>query len=153
MAMPISIYLPEHALKKLDAIVDAQAKKDRKLGLEGRQIMNRSKMIAKLISDYDQEESGLDIEMIEYHVVNLAKAYGAKKVSLFGSFARGEEDLDSDVDILLEKGNIKGMQVFDFQEDLQKALDRKVDVVTTAGASDRFLRNIEPDAVVLYEVA
>lgn len=151
--MPISIYLPERALKKLDAIVDAQAKKDRKLGLEGRQIMNRSKMIAKLISDYDQEESGLDIEMIEYHVVNLAKAYGAKKVSLFGSFARGEEDLDSDVDILLEKGNIKGMQVFDFQEDLQKALDRKVDVVTTAGASDRFLRNIEPDTVVLYEVA
>lgn len=153
MATPISIYLPDHALKKLDAIVDIQARKDKKLGLEGRQVMNRSKMIAKLISDYDQEEIKLNIETIEYHVVNLAKAYGAKKVSLFGSFARGEEQPDSDVDILIEKGNIKGMQIFDFQEDLQAALDRKVDVVTTAGASNRFLNKIETDAVVLYEVA
>lgn len=153
MAAPISIYLPESALNKLDGIVRGQARKDRANGLEGRQVMNRSKMIAKMIYEYNEEGNRLDIDTIEYHVVNLAKIYGAKKISLFGSFARGEEKPDSDVDILLEKGEIRGMQVLDFQEDLQKALNRKVDVVTTTGASNRFLNKIESDAITLYEVA
>lgn len=153
MAMPISIYLSDNSLRKLDHIVELQAKKDRERGLEGRQVMNRSKMIAKLIRDYDRKEDHLDIETIEYYVVNFAKAYGAKKVSLFGSFARGEERADSDIDLLVEKGDIKGMQIFDLQEDLQKVLDRKVDIVTTAGASERFLKKIGDDAITLYEVA
>ena len=61
--------------------------------------------------------------------------------------------MDSDIDILIEKGDIKGMQVIDFQEDLQKALNRKVDVVTTAGASERSLNRISKDVIVLYEAA
>lgn len=153
MASPISIYLPEKALAKLDAMVEAQAKRDKELGFEGRQITNRSKMITNLILDYEQSEDRLDISKIEYCVIDIAKKYGAKKVSLFGSFARGEETLDSDIDILIEKGDIKGMQVIDFQEDLQKALNRKVDVVTTAGASERFLNRISKDVIVLYEAA
>lgn len=153
MATPISIYLSDNVLRKLDHIVELQAKKDRERGLEGRQVMNRSKMIAKLIRDYDRKEDHLDIETIEYYVANFAKAYGAKKVSLFGSFARGEERADSDIDLLVEKGDIKGMQIFDLQEDLQKVLDRKVDIVTTAGASERFLKKIGDDAITLYEVA
>ena len=80
-----------------------------------------------------------------------AEEYGAAKVSLFGSHARGEADESSDVDILLEKGAIKGMRVLDFQDELEQRLGRSVDVVTTAGASQRFLARIKPDEVVLYE--
>lgn len=108
-------------------------------------------MITNLIFDYEQSSDKLNISTIEYHVRDIAKKYGAKKVSLFGSFARGEETLDSDIDLLIEKGDIKGMQVIDFQEDLQKALNRKVDVVTTAGTSERFLNRISKDVIVLYE--
>ncbi len=153
MASPISIYLSDEALRKLDTMVDTQAKKDRAQGLEGRQVMSRSKMIAKLILEHDNADKKLTISTIEYHVVDLAETYGAKKVSLFGSFARGEEHTDSDVDILLEKGEIKGMQVLEFQEELSDRLGRAVDVVTTAGASDRFLSKINKDAITLYEAA
>ena len=94
---------------------------------------------------------GLSIDEIRYAVVALAEEYGAAKVSLFGSHARGEADESSDVDILLEKGAIKGMRVLDFQDELEQRLGRSVDVVTTAGASQRFLARIKPDEVVLYE--
>lgn len=151
MASPISIYLSDEVLHKLDAMVARQAELDRAAGLEGRQIMSRSKMISELILQSGESADQLDVERIEYAVVKLAEEYGAKKVSLFGSFARGEQRPDSDVDILLEKGAIKGMKVLDFQDDLARALDRKVDVVTTAGASDRFLGKISADAITLYE--
>ncbi len=91
------------------------------------------------------------ISQIESVAASLAKKYGAKKVSLIGSFARGEERLDSDVDILLEKGKIKGMQVLEFQDELEQRLNRKVDVITTTGISTRFLERVKKDAIVLYE--
>lgn len=149
----ISIYLQDKTLRKLDAEVSRLAKEDKKSGLSGRQIINRSKLIEKIIEDYLETTNSLNIENIRYEVVSLAEEYGAEKVSLFGSFARGEETETSDIDILLEKGKIKGIQVLDFQHDLSQRLGRTVDVVTTTGASERFLNKIKQDEVVLYEAS
>lgn len=135
----------------LDSLVEKQAQLDKAQGLEGRQITSRSKMISQLIENQFAEEESLTVESIKYAVIELAESYGAQEVSLFGSFARGDQKPDSDVDILLEKGSIKGMQVLDFQHDLEERLGRKVDIVTTAGASNRFLGNIANDTVILYQ--
>ena len=70
---------------------------------------------------------------------------------MFGSYARGDAAEDSDVDLLLEKGDIKGLRVLDFESALTEALGRKVDVVTTVGASERLLAKAKRDEVVLYE--
>ena len=105
--------------------------------------MGRSKII--------ESEGVLSRETISYYAVSLGRKFGAAKVSLFGSYARNEATADSDIDILLDKGSIRGMQVLDFQEELSKKLGKKVDVVTTAGASERFLRKISKDETVLYE--
>lgn len=92
----------------------------------------------------------LTVSEIKSYIVPLAKEYGAEKVSLFGSYARGEERPDSDIDILLDKGNIKGMKVLEFQDELARQLNKKVDVVTTAGASPRFLEHAYKDEIVLF---
>lgn len=151
MASPVSVYLSDDTLRKLDALVEQQAAIDRACGLEGRQVASRSKLISQYIAEKYERNHQLTIGEIHYAVVGLAEEYGASKVSLFGSYARGDQKPDSDIDILLEKGAIKGMQVLDFQEDLSHALGRPVDVVTTAGASERFLEKIAKDAVTLYE--
>ena len=146
----VSVYLNPKTLSKLDAQVAKQAQKDKAAGLTGRQIATRSSYLEKLIEADATTTGGLTREAIEYGVVSLAEEYGAKKVSLFGSFARGEETPESDVDILLDKGDIKGMKVLEFESELAKRLGRKVDVITTAGASERFLKKIRKDEVVLY---
>ena len=153
MAGTISLYLRDDTLRKLDAEVARAAAKDRARGLSGRQVTNRSKLVERIIEQYVGAAEMLSQEDIRYHVVSLSGQYGAAKVSLFGSYARGEANEDSDIDILLEKGDIKGLQVLDFQEDLARRLDRPVDVVTTAGASERFLAKIRQDEVVLYEAS
>ncbi|MEA5019059.1 MAG: nucleotidyltransferase domain-containing protein [Gordonibacter sp.] len=151
MAGAVSIYLRDDLLRRLDSAVERCAREDRARGLTGRHVTNRSKLIERIVEGYLDEKTNLDVEEIRYHVVSLAEEYGAAKVSLFGSFARGEASEASDVDILLEKGSIKGLRVLDFQDALSERIGRSVDVVTTAGASDRFLKNIRKDEVVLYE--
>lgn len=146
----ISLYLKDDVLRRLDAEVERLAKQDKAAGATGRGITTRSSYIERLIQDSLDATANLTQEVISYHVVSLAEEYGAEKVSLFGSFARGDATAESDVDILLEKGDIKGMKVLEFQDRLAEQLGRKVDVVTTAGASKRFLDKIRKDEVVLY---
>lgn len=150
--MPVvSIYLRDGLLGQLDKEVARLAETDRLDGLSGRQVTNRSKLIERIIEQHLSSDGSPTIEDIRSAVVPLAEEYGAARVSLFGSFARGEASESSDIDILLEKGSIRGMQVLDFQDALSEALGRPVDVVTTAGASERFLSKIRRDEVTLYE--
>ena len=153
MGGTVSLYLQDETLRKLDAAVRRQAEIDRAQGLAGRQVTNRSKLIEHIIESYLEGERPLSHEEITYHVVSLASEYGVEKVSLFGSYARGEATPSSDVDLLVEKGGMRGMRVLDFQDELSARLNRKVDVVTTAGASERFLAKIRVDEVVLYEAS
>ena len=147
----ISLYIKDDILRQVDNAVEKRAALDKASGLSGRAVTTRSSFIEGLICDSLANQKTLDVTDIEYYIISLAQEYGAKKVSLIGSFARGEERPDSDVDILLEKGEIKGMQVLEFQDRLEQQLNRRVDVVTTAGASPRFLERVKKDEVVLYE--
>ena len=49
------------------------------------------------------------IDEIKNIVTPIAEKYQIAHVYLFGSFARGDFDEQSDIDISIEKGNLKGM--------------------------------------------
>ena len=91
------------------------------------------------------------IDEIRRKAVPIAKKYGVKRLSLFGSYARGEADEQSDVDFLIERGKIVGIEYFGFVYDLEDEFGCHVDVVTTGISDKKFLADIREDEVLLYE--
>lgn len=72
----------------------------------------------------------LSIEEITEKVKPIAKKYNLKEVYLFGSYARGEAEEESDIDFVIDSSRIKDYdELFDLQEDLEKALKSSVDIV------------------------
>ena len=90
------------------------------------------------------------IDDIRRKVTPIAKRYGVKRLSLFGSYARGEADSESDVDFLIDRGQIRGIQYFAFVVDLEEEFKCHVDVVTTGISDKLFLSEIKNDEVLLY---
>lgn len=59
------------------------------------------------------------------------KSHNVKRAAVFGSFARGEEKEDSDIDILVEfKGKKSLLDLAGLEIELEKRLNRKVDLLT-----------------------
>ena len=64
----------------------------------------------------------------------LAKRHKVKKVFVFGSCARKEETPTSDIDFLMEfEHNASFRDNIEFEDDLEKLFQRKVDVVSKRG--------------------
>ncbi len=92
------------------------------------------------------------IKEIAAKVAPIAQAYGAKRVALFGSYARGEATSRSDIDLHVDKGDIKGLfKLAGLQREFEESLDLPVDVLTTGALSEDFLQQIAKEEVVLYE--
>ncbi len=92
------------------------------------------------------------IDEIKVKVYPIAKNYGIRRVSLFGSYARGTANDNSDIDICIDKGRMRSLiQYFAFINDLEKSLQCHVDVVTSGIQDEEFLNNILRDEVLLYE--
>ena len=90
---------------------------------------------------------------IQSIVVQLAKQYGAERIYLFGSYARGDMTNSSDIDLRIDKGNIRGFQLAGLLLDLEDSLGVPVDLVPTTSLDSHFLDSIRKDEVLLYEAS
>lgn len=74
------------------------------------------------------------------------------KAYLFGSYARGEADEKSDIDLLvdLDYSVTIGLRFFGMHLDLEELLHRKVDVVSSEGVSEFIQPFIEKDKKLIY---
>ena len=86
-------------------------------------------------------------------VSRLAAQYGAKRVYLFGSYARGDMTSSSDIDLRIDKGAIRGLELAGLLIDLEDALGVPVDLIPTGSLDDGFLSAIQNDEVLLYEAS
>jgi predicted nucleotidyltransferase len=92
------------------------------------------------------------IDEIREIVSEVAKEYGVEKVSLFGSYARGDQDENSDIDLVIKKGKIKGFfQFFGFKHKLEERLGKHVDILTCNSLEQSLIKDALLDEVVLYE--
>ncbi len=78
--------------------------------------------------------------------------YGVKRIYIFGSYAKGTADENSDLDLLIEKGKpLSLLSLSGIRQDVQDALGLPVDIVTTAGIDESFRKEIEGTERLVYE--
>lgn len=80
--------------------------------------------------------------------------YDVREAYLFGSFARGEQTPDSDIDLRLVCGKTMTFgTLYELSHELEKELGRKLDIVTNPPDHMRpaFRKKLEQDEVRLYE--
>lgn len=92
-----------------------------------------------------------DISAVVSHVLT---QYDVSEAYLFGSFARGEQTPDSDIDLRLACGNTMTFgTLYELSHELEMELGRKVDIITNPSGHMRpaFRKSIEQDEVRVYE--
>ncbi len=73
-----------------------------------------------------------ELKNIRPKLVKILKKNGIKKAGIFGSFARGEQRKRSDVDILIDS-NASLLKLVKLEQELAKALNKKIDLLTYEG--------------------
>ena len=85
------------------------------------------------------------LTIIQRHLIEL-RSLGARRIGVFGPFARGEAREDSDVDVYVEFDDEKRTydNFFALHELLEKILRRRVDLVTDKALTETKARLILP---------
>ena len=111
---------------------------------------NRNNYIVSLIEE-KEIKNVLTIKQIKMIIKPILNRHGIKNINLFGSYARGEANGDSDVDIYCDKGNIKNMiEQAKLIGELKKSLNKEVDIVFDSSKMDNhFKKQIMEDMITL----
>lgn len=77
----------------------------------------------------------------------LSRRYPIRRLALFGSWARGEAREDSDVDVLVEVDPSIGLRFVELGDYLERALGRRVDLVSPPRDQPSLWARIEPELI------
>ena len=99
---------------------------------------NKNKYITTLI-EKDVNPDVLTLKQIKQRIFPILHKYDINEIYLFGSYARGEANNNSDVDIYCERGGLKSLfDITDLEKELEEALDKEVDLVLIGSEMDAF---------------
>ena len=92
---------------------------------------------------------------IKTAIAEYFKTQPVLKAWLFGSFARGEETPDSDVDLIvvLDQSKPIGMRYFGMWGDLERLIGRSVDLVTEGNLMPFARESAAREKILIYERA
>ena len=92
------------------------------------------------------------IDEIKKKATPIAEEYGVKSLKLFGSYAKGQNNEDSDIDFIVNKGKMETLfQYISFVNRLEETFGCHVDVVSTEIEDQNFIKNINKDSILLYD--
>lgn len=85
------------------------------------------------------------IKTLKTHKDQLRTKYGLSHIAVFGSYGRGQQTEESDVDILVDFQRPVGIEFIDLANELELLLQRKVDLVSKNGIKPAYLKEIESE--------
>jgi predicted nucleotidyltransferase len=77
----------------------------------------------------------------------LEEKYPISELALFGSYARGDNNEKSDIDILVDFNGRIGIEFISLAHDLEDIFDTKVDLVSRKGIKPKYLPFVEKDLI------
>jgi predicted nucleotidyltransferase len=77
----------------------------------------------------------------------LQRQFKVSKMALFGSYARGDQRADSDVDILVEVDPSIGLDFVTLAERIEQMLGVSVDLVSSRAVTSKAMKYIEPELI------
>jgi len=98
----------------------------------------------------------MSTQMMTQQIAEYFKTQPVLKAWLFGSYSRGEQRADSDVDILILPDKSQHFSLFtlsEIYEDLKELLGREVDVITVGGLMPFARESADRDKILIYERA
>ncbi len=93
-------------------------------------------------------------EQFKTTLIATLRQFPLKRAALFGSFARSEENTNSDIDILIEPE--QGFTLFDLlrmERTLQETLHRKIDLVEYSAIKPSIRNKVLAQAITLLWVS
>lgn len=96
-------------------------------------------------------EKKIETQVIFKKIVSILKGHGAKKIAIFGSYARGDVNPESDLDILVEFSERKSLlEIVGIEQELSEVLGIKVDLLTEKSISPYLIEGIKKEMAVIY---
>jgi len=93
----------------------------------------------------------MDREEIFEKIARILKNQGARKIAVFGSYVRGEEEPGSDIDIIVEFAARKSLlELVRIERELSEVLGIKVDLLTKKSISPYLIDTIREEMEVIY---
>jgi predicted nucleotidyltransferase len=77
----------------------------------------------------------------------LQRQFKVSKMALFGSYARGDQQPNSDVDILVEVDPSIGLDFVTLAERIEQLLGVSVDLVSSRAVTSKAMKYIEPELI------
>lgn len=77
----------------------------------------------------------------------LQRRFKVSRMALFGSYARGDQQADSDVDILVEVDPSIGLEFVTLADRIEKLLGMSVDLVSSRAVNSKAMKYIEPELI------
>ena len=94
----------------------------------------------------------MSTQTMTQQIAEYFKTQPVLKAWLFGSYARGEETADSDIDILIQPDKSDGLfKLSGMHLDLQELLNLEVDLVTVKGLRSFARESADRDKILIYE--
>jgi predicted nucleotidyltransferase len=94
------------------------------------------KMVYSYLKQYPKNQHGIitetkgiyEVNQIKDALLPLTLKYDINKIILYGSYAKGKQEPESDIDLVVD-GNIRGIKFFGLLEDVNNVLVKPVDLI------------------------
>lgn len=83
-------------------------------------------------------------------IIDLTSKYNPKMIGIFGSYARGENEQNSDLDILIDfEQDVNLLEIIGLEQELTESLGIKVDLITFKSLNSQLKKYVEMDLILL----